>query len=547
MKWAHFFGGRVHMKKNTFLRGALIVSAGGIAAKALGALYRIPLTNNLGGEGMGIYQMVFPFYCLLLTLSATGIPAAVARLVASSPARAGGVLRSSLMLFSLIGAASALLMYALAPAMSALQGAPAAASAYRLLSPALFFVAVISCYRGRFQGENNFLPTALSEIVEQAVKIGCGLAFFAFFSGTRAVPFAFCAVTLSEAAAALFLALCARPVRRPLFREGGVRAASLLFVTLPVTLSAAVLPLSNLLDSILIVRLVGRYASDATALYGLYAGGASTIVNLPVSVCYGIAAACVPAVARAKDAREAEEKTCFALMCTLLIALPASLFLFLFPAQVTSFLFRSLPSQESAVLAGLVRASAFSALLLALVQTLASCMAGRGQAKRAALYMGIAAAVKLACECILLPVPRISVYGAAYACIACYLVALLLDLLYSIRERKNRLRLIAEAGRAGMLSAAAAGAALALRGAHVLFLLGAGGAVYLAFGALSFALIGERSLLRRKRHGHDRRFGLQSRGSRRRRKADARLGRARHFAHGRDARGGGRPRAGRSL
>ena len=158
------------MKKNTFLRGALIVSAGGIAAKALGALYRIPLTNNLGGEGMGIYQMVFPFYCLLLTLSATGIPAAVARLVASSPARAGGVLRSSLMLFSLIGAASALLMYALAPAMSALQGAPAAASAYRLLSPALFFVAVISCYRGRFQGENNFLPTALSEIVEQA---GC--------------------------------------------------------------------------------------------------------------------------------------------------------------------------------------------------------------------------------------------------------------------------------------------------------------------------------------------------------------------------------------
>ena len=155
----------------------------------------------------------------------------------------------------------------------------------------------------------------------------------------------------------IFLALCARPVRRPLFREGGVRAASLLFVTLPVTLSAAVLPLSNLLDSILIVRLVGRYASDATALYGLYAGGASTIVNLPVSVCYGIAAACVPAVARAKDAREAEEKTCFALMCTLLIALPASLFLFLFPAQVTSFLFRSLPSQESAVLAGLVLSS----------------------------------------------------------------------------------------------------------------------------------------------------------------------------------------------
>ena len=43
------------MKSQSFLKGAIIVSAGGIAAKMLGALYRIPLTNLLGGEGVGVY------------------------------------------------------------------------------------------------------------------------------------------------------------------------------------------------------------------------------------------------------------------------------------------------------------------------------------------------------------------------------------------------------------------------------------------------------------------------------------------------------------
>ena len=55
------------MNGQSFLKGAIIISVGGFIAKLLGAIYRIPLTNVLGGEGMGIYQMVYPLYCLLLT------------------------------------------------------------------------------------------------------------------------------------------------------------------------------------------------------------------------------------------------------------------------------------------------------------------------------------------------------------------------------------------------------------------------------------------------------------------------------------------------
>lgn len=60
------------MKKQSFLKGAATIAVGGFIAKLIGALYRIPLTNIIGGYGMGLYQMVYPFYCLLLTISATG-------------------------------------------------------------------------------------------------------------------------------------------------------------------------------------------------------------------------------------------------------------------------------------------------------------------------------------------------------------------------------------------------------------------------------------------------------------------------------------------
>lgn len=72
--------GRGLMKKQSFLKGAAIIAAGGFLAKLIGALYRIPLTNLIGGYGMGLYQMVYPFYCLLLTVSATGIPSSIAKM-----------------------------------------------------------------------------------------------------------------------------------------------------------------------------------------------------------------------------------------------------------------------------------------------------------------------------------------------------------------------------------------------------------------------------------------------------------------------------------
>ena len=119
--------------KGGFLSGAVWIAAGGFIAKLLGAVYRIPLTNLIGGYGLGLYQLVYPVYCLLLTVSATGIPSAIAKLTAERIGRgqpAHGVLKTALKLFTLIGIVGSMLMILLAPFLSAAQGSGAVLGGY---------------------------------------------------------------------------------------------------------------------------------------------------------------------------------------------------------------------------------------------------------------------------------------------------------------------------------------------------------------------------------------------------------------------------------
>ena len=47
------------MKGKSFVLSAIILALGGFFAKAIGAFYKIPLTNILGSSGMGLYYLIF--------------------------------------------------------------------------------------------------------------------------------------------------------------------------------------------------------------------------------------------------------------------------------------------------------------------------------------------------------------------------------------------------------------------------------------------------------------------------------------------------------
>lgn len=435
-------------KTGGFLKSAVIIAGGGFVAKVIGAIYRVPLTNFIGSEGIGLYQMVFPFYCLLLTVSATGIPSAIASLTAeriASGESGRSLFKTAMKLFLFIGGLGALLMVLIAPGLARAQGEISLTEGYRAIAPSVLLVSAISVLRGYFQGHNKMSPTAISEIVEQLVKVSVGLIFAYLHRDDprRAVTWLLFAVSLSEGVALLFLFVNFRKATRlqkPVNNGDRVEIKGILKRSLPVTLSSGLIPLSSLLDSILAVRIMGRYATNAVSLYGLFSGGAVTIINLPVSICYGLAAASIPAVAgETENVKRRKNKIIFALIITLLVSIPCAVGLYLFAPAIVKLLFRALGEQEQEMMARLVKVFAVSAVTLSCTQTLSACLTAQGVPMRAVCSMALGIVVKTVLEVILLQNKSTSIVGLAIATNVCYGVSFALNLLFNmlVKQRKS--------------------------------------------------------------------------------------------------------------
>ena len=434
--------------KNGLLKGAAWIAIGGFIAKLIGGLYRIPLTNAIGGQGLGLYQLVYPVYCLFLTV-ATGTPSSVSKLTAESISRghsAQPLFKTAMKLFLSVGIGASALMAIIAPFIANAQGGTEVLSGYYALTPAVALVSAISVFRGYFQGKNDMIPTALSEVVEQVVKVGLGLLFAYFFRGdiAQTVVWLLLAVTLSEVVALILLYVVYKREKSGLKLENTPPMYALkpiLRLSIPVTISGLLLPASHLLDSVLVPRLLSAYTEKAVTLYGLFAGGAVTLINLPVSVCYGIAAASIPIVASAtaKGGRKAGwRRVRFSLFVTAAVALPCAVGLYAFADIAVRILFRNLSVYESQTLVRLTKILAVSTLTLSCVQTLSACLTAQGKPQYAAFSWGIALFVKTVAYLVWLKNPSASILGLAYATNLAYLVAFLLHLLYNFYASKKR-------------------------------------------------------------------------------------------------------------
>lgn len=431
------------MKKQGYIKGALIISAGGLISKLLGAIYRIPLVAYLGGEGMGIYQLVYPLYCILLTVSASGIPTGIARLISSGGQQ--GVERKAFYLYGGIGLIGSLIMFALSAPLAAAQGESGVALCCKLLSPSVFFVAVISVVRGYFQGKSNMYPTAFTEVLEQLVKVTVGILLARQFKGNAlyATAAAVFAVTVSEIVSCVFavvIYLMGQRAHKPLFKVKTPTVNKLLAYTVPLTFSAIALPVGQLLESIAVVNVLRKSAENATALYGIFSGCAITLINLPVSVTYGLAAASVPQIsplAAKGDIKGAIKRVKKSLLYTALISLPFAIGLYLFAPLAVRLFFPSLQVAEKVLLIKLVRIMSVNAVTSSLVQTSSACITSLGKPVWGMVTQWTCAALRVLLSSALVAFTPLSITGAAVSANVCYFVAIILNLCYITAVSKS--------------------------------------------------------------------------------------------------------------
>lgn len=423
--------------KNNLFKGALTISIGAFLAKLIGALYRIPLTNIIGAEAIGLYQMVFPLYCILLTLSSTGIPNSLAKII-SEGASDKEVLLTSLKLFLPLGLLGSLVMLILGYPLAVLQGNYRAGLGYITLSPSVLLTSVLSCFRGYFQGKNNMKPTSLSQVVEQVVKLIVGLSVGFIFRGNSTFSAGFCAlaVTVSEVVACAYVFLL---YKKDKSQKTGyvVSKMGILKVVVPVTLSSLLIPISRVADSFMILNILKRYLTNATEVYGIYTGGVESVIGVPVALCYGFAVAGIPLISALKGS-EARRKSKEVYFYTAFLGVVFSLLALLFSELIVKVLYFNLSLQNKNLMANLIRVASFSIFALSLVQTTSAILVSLGRLYIPCVNLAVAVVIKIILSLILLPKPSINIYATAISDTVCYFVAFLLNTLFIFRLCHNK-------------------------------------------------------------------------------------------------------------
>jgi stage V sporulation protein B len=391
--------------------------------------------------------MVFPIYTLLLDFSGAAVPSAISKIISSYKGEdkeqyALSYLKSSVKLMAIFGGVCALLMAGFCAVFSSWQGDINARYGYLLLSPAIFFVSIICCFRGYFQGLQNMKPTAVSQVIEQLIKLLVGLvAVYLLMPNVKAaVGGATAAITISELVAAAWLYLKFLRRRKGVgamfsSREYELKVKTILRTALPITLTGIMLPISHVIDSFLTVNIINSYRSDATALYGLYSGAVHTVINLPVAVCYALATVSIPAVSSAKNHLEGKKLGGKTLLLTLYLAFPMMLIILFGAPIITKILFGNFNQEETQTVINLMRLSSPCVVLTSMVQTAGAVLIGLGKSYVPLFSLLFGVGVKTIMTIILLSNPSVNIYGSAIAAIACYFIVCLVNLIMIIKSK----------------------------------------------------------------------------------------------------------------
>lgn len=426
-------------KASKFGSGALILALGGLVCKIIGALYRVPLTNVLGAEGMGAYQTVFPLFSVLLTISSGGITQTVSIFISASHESGReerGILRASFIHTLILSLCVGIFMFAFAPLLSALQGSPNSAIGYKVLAPVLILSGASSVFKGYFQAKSNVYPTFFSSLIEQIVKLISGLTlsiYFGKFGISYALFGALLGVLISEVIsfAYLFLRFSLgkdKPIKTDYHSPNGYDFFRVMRSVIPLTLGGLILPLASLFDSVSVINILTRTLGDnslATAQYGLLSGTVATLVNLPVVFTISLGVTIVPALSKEKSVDGLSLKGRLSIKLALFICLPLSIVMICLAVPIINFLYPALTRSERALASALLCVESLGITALGITQIYSSLLFSVGASGRASRNLATSAIIKC-----LLSLPAIyflGIFGSAISTVICYFTSAFLD------------------------------------------------------------------------------------------------------------------------
>lgn len=486
--------------RQSFLGGVTVMAVSTVFVKICGALYKIPLNNILGEQGVAHFMSAYNIYAFLLALATSGLPLALSKLVSEAGARGRKnqmrqCFRVAMTLFAVMGALGSAAMLLFTGPLAAWMNNTSAYWPIKALGPSVLCVSVMCAFRGFSQGRQNTVPTAASQFIESFVKLiaGLPLAWYLIRLGLGEEIGAAGAIVGVTAGTVLAMVYMFFDYRAHPLGEGtdapqsfGTVARRLVALSIPIAIGQAGMSLLNLLDQKIIMgqlqELTRRQIAEgllpamtdleiegvSSSLYGQYTFS-STLFNLPSAFLPAVAVSLVPAVSAAvarNDRRTVRRVVNTSFRLVALLAVPAGVGLSVLAGPILNLLYPARP-ETAAAAAWHLRLLGIASIFVCIMLLTNSIMQAHGKVHWPIFTMLIGGAVKVLINYALVGSANIGIRGAPIGTLVCYALIAVMNLALVRRllgKKPNYLRLFAGPVLASALMGLTAWAARGLLG-----------------------------------------------------------------------------------
>lgn len=446
-------------------RGKQIAKQGAILALAsfivrfIGVLYRIPMANILGDEGMGYYSNAFNIYMYLLIISSYAMPTAISRIVSERLVKkerkeAHFIFKASILLNILISSFFSVLLFYLAKPYAQMIKMPGAEPAIKSLAPSLVIFAVMSSFRGYFQGMHTMVPTAVSQILEQIFNAIFSIVL-SYFLMKKGVTFAAAGGTIGTGIGALmgllFLIMIYSFYRQRLPRNlthgTPLRGAAIphywkiiLLTSIPMVIGTATFNISTIIDDAMFANALYFHSysfEQISTLSGILNGKYTIIITMPIAIAAAVATTGVPSISASVAIGDREamcDKIKFSLKGIMLIAMPAFIGIFVLANPILKLMF-DLGNFEK-VTTDILKIGSITVLFFSISTLSIGILQGLGHVGIPVRSAVKSIAIKTCFNFIVFYAFNLNLYGAALANIVFSMVSAYFNLSAVIRKTK---------------------------------------------------------------------------------------------------------------
>ena len=389
------------MNKSNLIKGTIVLTIAGLLTRVIGFFYRIFLSNAMGAELLGIYQLIFPVYGTCFTIYASGLQTSISRMVAAHAGKGNYKNVSRILKVGVLISFSLALILSILVYLNAGELArnflkePRTESSLRILSYVFPFCGITACINGYYYGLRKTTVPATTQLLEQIVRV-IFVYFIVVLLGKDDIEItcvlAAYGLVLGEVASSVYNMLSMFVSKSPKKLICSVRNCSeftqntkiiskeLIELTLPLTANRLLLNILHSFEAILIPLLLRRYGMDSKeslSLFGILNGMVMPFLMFPSAITNALAVLLLPTISEAQalgNEKQIASSTSLSIKYSLIIGIFSTGIFLLFGGHLGTVVYHNETAGE------FMRLLAMLCPFLYLTTTLSSVINGLGKA-----------------------------------------------------------------------------------------------------------------------------------------------------------------------